>query len=367
MYLIAGRPPEHVSPEPLCEGPPRPPLDPESLCGSRPLSRTTSAFALPGFGYTHGFNTQPSLPRYERLQAHSDGQGCNDLGVNCGVTRYDSLPPRSPRTQLFAEAVVSADLPWADGLGPIRALSAPNMPTLLNDVKLQKLQSLQSAQSATPQSLAWGLTPFVNGFQAVDKTNVISGFGSPDAASAPPALDTVSLPVQAADVMPTRSPSIHGFSDPGAAHKLNLSAQSPDIAPTEMPRGNVHSGVLPLVGHESVDMPAQSPDVMPAENPSSSMHSELLPGVALDTIGVSAQATDIMPARMPSNLVHHELSQQTDELDSTAPLLDDFQPSSFQLPPGLVWTQNDSFDDPNSDLQPEILQNNASRSVVTQN
>ena len=361
MYLIAGRPPEHVSPESLCEGPPRPPLDPESLCGSRPISRTTSAFALPGFGYTHGLSTQHSLPRYERLQAHSNDQGCNDLGVNCGVTRYDSLPPVSPKKQLFAEAVASADLIGANVRGPIRALSAPNMPMpmLLNGAQLQPLQS------ATPQLQAWGLTPLVSRFQSIDKTSATSGFGDADAASAPPALDTVSLPAQAADVIPIELASTNGSSGLHAAPDTGYSsAQSTDVVPSEMPRKNVHSGVLPLVGLEAVGAPAQSPDVMPAKIASDSMPSELLPLVALDTMGVSAQATGVMPAGLPSSTVHHELLQHADELDSSAPLLDDSQPSSFQLPPGLVWTKNDSFDDPNSDLQPEIPQNGASSSDV---
>lgn len=359
MYLIAGRPPEHVSPEPLGEGPPRPPLDPESLSASRPISRTTSAFALPGFGYTHGFTTQPFSPRYVRLEVHSNDQGCNDLGDNGGMTRYDSLPPVSPRKQLLTEAVASADLPGANRPGPIRALSAPNMPTLLKGAQLQ------SVLSATPQSQAWGSTPLVSTSQATTARSVHS---DADNASQSPAVDTVSLSAQSRDVTLDETPRTNWLSElsPLAAlETAGWSAQVTDVMPSETHSRTVHSEVIPFAGLDAVDAPAQATSVMPAEMPSRNVHSQLLPfAAALDTVGVPAEAKDIMPPWMPSNIVHPELSQHADELDSAAPLLDDSQPSSFQLPPGLLWTQNDSFDDPDSDLQQEFVQNVASSNNV---
>ncbi len=179
MYLIAGRPPEHVAPEPQREGPPWPPLDPESLCASSHLSRTASALALPGFGYTPDFaslDTQPSSPRYVRLQADKNDQGCNDLGLNCDMTRYDSLPSVS-RKQLFPEAAKPADLPKAEGPVLIRVVSEPNMPTLLKGAQLQ------SAQSATPQAWAWGLTPLFSTSPSVHDTTAESAYGDADATS----------------------------------------------------------------------------------------------------------------------------------------------------------------------------------------
>lgn len=354
MYLIAGRPPEHVSPEPLGEGPPRPPLDPESLSASRPISRTTSAFALPGFGYTHGFSTQPSLPRYVRLQVHSNDQGCNDLGNNGDMIRYDSLPPVSPRKQLLSEAVASPDLPGADGLGPIRALSAPNMPTLLKDAQLQ------SVLSATPQSQAWGSTLLGSTSKATTARSVLS---DADSASQSAAVDTVSLPAQSRDVMLGETPSTNWLSELSplaASETAGLSVRATDVMPSEMHSRTVHSEVLPFAGLDTVNAPAQATDAMPAERPSRNVHSQLLPIAALDTVGIPAEATDIMPPWMLSNTVHPDLLQHADELDSAAPLLDDSQPSSFQLPPGLLWTQNDSFDDPDSDLQQDFVQNGAS-------
>ena len=280
------------------------------------------------------------------------------------MTRYDSLPPVSPRKQLLAEAVAPADLPWANGPELIRALSAPNMPTLLKGAQLQ------SVQSATPQFQAWGFPPLLSMSQAVDETTARSVRGDADTASKSDALDTVSLSAQSRNVMLDETPSTIGVSEllPLAAlETLSLSAQSAqstDVMPTTVPSRNVHSQILPLAGLDIVDAPAQATDAMPAKMHSRNMHSELLPFAALDTIAVPAQATNSMPAWIPSNTVHHELSQHADELDSVAPLLDDSQTNSFQLPPGVVWTQNDSFDDPNSDLQQEFVQNDASSSDV---
>ena len=269
MYLIAGRPPEYVSPEPLGEGPPCPPLDPESLCASSHISRTTSAFALPGFGYTPGFSStdnQPCSPRYVRLQADSKDQGCNDLGINCGVTRYDSLPPVS-RKELLLEAVAPAESPAANGSTLIRALSVPHMPTPLTAAQLQ------SAQSATPQSQAWGLARSFSTPLSVDEKTARSALNDADTAS---------------------------------------------------------------------------------------------PHAALDTVGMAAQSTDVITIARSSRSMPSELPQHADELSGTsadtAPLLGAFDPASFKLPPGLVWTQNDSFDEPGSVLQAETVQIGASNS-----
>lgn len=384
MYLIAGRPPEHVAPEPLREGPPCPPLDPESLSGSRPISRALSALALPGFGYLQDFpsyNTQPCSPRYVRLQTHSNDQGCSDLDVSCAMTRYDSLPPIPVKKQLFAEAVVSADLPDADGVGAIRALSVPNMPMLRNRLQLQ------AVQSATPQLQAWDRNPLPSTSQAVDELTV---HGNAAIASPPAALKTVSMSAQSTGVMPSDIPSSIGFTDllPVAAVDTDgLSAQPTDVTPLELPSRNVHSELAAL---DSVGVPAQSTDMlvempsrnvhsellsldtagMPAESsgmlvqmPSSELHSNLSPVAALDTAGMSNMSTDAMSAEIPKTQVHSELSQPADELSGAAPLLGDSQPSSFQLPPGLVWTQNDSFDDPSSALQPEVFHTGASTDV----
>lgn len=418
MYLIAGRPPEHVSPEPLREGPPCPPLDPESLDGSRPISRALSALALPGFGYMQGFSsydTQPFSPRYGRLQTHSNNQGCSDLDISCGMTRYDSLPSNISKKQLFAEEVVSADLPGADGM-TIRAVSVPNMPTLRNRLQLQ------AVQSATSQSQAWGRTPLLSTSQAVDETTAL---GAAAIASLPASLDTVRMSAQSTGVMPSDITSSTGFTEllPFAALDASgLSAQPIDVMPFEMPSSTGFTQLLPVAALDTSGLSAQPTDVMPFETPSRNVHSELAaqdtaavpaqstdllvempsrnvhsellslaalntagmpaqstdtlvqmpssgfpsklsPITALDTAGTSNVSTDILSAEMPRTQVHNELSQQADELSGAAPLLDDSQPSSFQLPPGLVWTQNDSFDDPSSGLQPEVFHTGASHDV----
>ena len=203
------------------------------------------------------------------------------------------------------------------------------MPTLLKDAQLR------SVQSATPQSQAWGLFPLLSMSSAVDETTARSVLGDAETASKSAALDTVSLSAQSRGVMPDETPSTNGVSE-----------------------------LLPLAALEAPSLSAQTTDVMPSQMPSRNVHIEQVPFAAKDTFGVPAQATDNMPAWMPSSTVHDELSQHADELDSAAPLLDDSQPNSFQLPPGVVWTQNDSFDHPNSDLQQEIVQNNASGSDV---
>ena len=158
MYLIAGRPPEQVSPEPICERPPCQQRDPESLCTSSHISRTTSAFALPGIGYTPGFfshDSQPASPRYVRLRTPSHNQGCNDLGFNGGLTRYDSLPQSKSRRELLPKAVLPTDLPEAEDSALIRVQSESSA------LKLPKAaqSSLESAQSDSVQLQAWSLVP----------------------------------------------------------------------------------------------------------------------------------------------------------------------------------------------------------------
>lgn len=151
--MIAGRRPEHVSPEPTSDCPPWPSRDPESFCASSHISRTTSAFALPGIGYIPGFfshDSQPCSPRYARLKASSFESG-NNLGYISVETRYDSLPPSISRRELLPEAAIPADLFESDDPPLIRFQSVP--------VLLRPPQSpqLQSAQSASPQVQAWAL------------------------------------------------------------------------------------------------------------------------------------------------------------------------------------------------------------------
>lgn len=255
MYLIAGRPPEHVSPEPLCGGPPCPPLDPESLCASSHISRTASALALPGFGYTPDFaslDTQPSSPRYVRLQADSNDQGCNDLGLNCGFTRYDSLPSVS-RKQLLPEAAKPADLPEAQRSPLIRVASEPNMPTLLNGAQLQ------SVPSPTPQSpaWAWGLTPL---FSTSPLHETTARSADSDAVTTFPfaASDTVSLPAQSAASIPseTSKTDMHSELSQHADELSNTSAGSVPLLGAVPPRiFQMPSRLVIETSNDSCDVP----------------------------------------------------------------------------------------------------------------
>lgn len=189
-----------MAPEPLCEGPPCPPLDPESLCASSHISRTASALALPGFGYTPDFaslDTQPSSPRYVRLQAdRGNDQGCNDLGLNSGLTRYDSLPSVSRKQLLLPEATKPAGLSEAEGPLLIRVVSEPNMPTLLKGVQLP------SSPLGMPQSWAWGLTPLYSTTPAADENAARSAFGGADCTSPVAAFNSVDMPGQTAANVP---------------------------------------------------------------------------------------------------------------------------------------------------------------------
>lgn len=255
MYLIAGRPPEHVAPEPLCDGPPCPPLDPESLCASGRISRTASALALPGFGYTPDFaslDTQPSSPRYVRLQPERGNDwGCNDLGLNSGLTRYDSLPSVSRKQLLLPEAAKPAVLPDAEGPLLIRVVSEPNMPTLLKGAQLQ------SSPSGTPQSWAWGLTPLYSSPPAVDENAATSAFGGPDSTSPVAAFNPVDMPGQTAASIPSEVLQTDMHSEL-SQHAGDLSSTSAGTAPL---LGYVAPRTFQLPPRLVIDNPSDSYDV----------------------------------------------------------------------------------------------------------
>ena len=98
--------------------------DPESLCASRPISRSASVFALPGFGYMPGMlsSIQLASPRYVRLEEPAD------MLSSSGMARYDSMPSfayldKPPKLSLSAASADSSP----DSSALVRGQSVPMM------------------------------------------------------------------------------------------------------------------------------------------------------------------------------------------------------------------------------------------------